>query len=240
MYKKTAFVNHYGMEDNIMETRSYRLPNTNTTAAVRQSTQMERARKQAIGVSAVLMVVMLALAVTFTTLAINSGKKGGPGAPADLGPGEEVWTPVVMAIPIGGQYSIITGYDAGELQWNETAGGWTGNKSVKIAAGKGTAVLATYAGTITSIVTDVLEGTIVEITHRDGLVTRYLGLDSNILVKRGDSVQKGQQIGTVGNRPVDHKDGPHVKLEVLQQQENGKFAKVNPADYIPNLFPDTK
>ena len=226
-----------------METRSYKLSNQpNSAAPVRQSTQMERARRQAVGVSAVLMVLMLALAVTFTTLAINSGRGGvGGGDPLDQGPGDEVWTPIVMTVPVSGAYQIITEYNDGALQWNETAGGWGGFLSVKIAVGKDTAVLATYEGTVSAVTNDALEGTIVEITHRDGMMTRYSGLAANLTVRRGDTVQKGQQIGTVGNRPIDHKDGPHVKLEVLQFNDaKQKFVKVNPADYIPNLFPDNK
>jgi len=217
-----------------METRKYTNPQQQT-ATVRQSTQMERSRRNAIGVSAVLMVMMLTLAVVFTTLAINTG--GRTSGDIDLGPDEPVWVPVVMSIPFGStvSFDIIKGYSETELQWNETAGGWGGNRSVKIAVGAGTPVLATYDGTITNIVNDALEGTIVEITHRDGLVTRYLGLSSNLNVTRGQTVTRGQQIGTVSGRPVDHKDGAHVKLEVLQ---NGR--KVNPGDFIPNLDSSNK
>jgi len=176
------------------------------------------------GVSAVLMLLMLTLAVTVTTLAIN------PWKPNPKDPDEEVSAPIVFSLPFNVEFDIIKGYSETDLQWNETAGQWQGHRAVKIAVGKGTPVLATYAGTITNIINDSLEGTIIEITHRDGIMTRYMGLDSNTTVKRGDTVQRGQQIGTVGGRPVDHKDGPHVKLEVLK---NGK--KVNPSDYIPNL-----
>jgi len=197
---------------------------TNTAAPARNSTQMERARRQAVGISAVLMLFMLTIAVTATTLALN------PWRPGDNKPPEEVSGPLVFAMPLNVEFDLIKGYSETELQWNETAGQWQGHRAIKLAVGKGTPVLATYAGTITNIVNDSLEGTIIEITHRDGVVTRYMGLDPNVSVQRNTIVQKGQQIGTVGNRPVDHKDGPHVKLEVLR---NGK--KVNPADYIPNL-----
>jgi len=188
---------------------------------------MERNRRQAVGISAVLMLFMLTLAVTITTLALNPWRPTeGPKDP----PGNEVGTPIVFAMPFNVAFDIIKGYSETDLQWNETAGQWQGHRAIKIAVGRGTPVLATYAGTITSITNDSLEGTIIEITHRDGVVTRYMGLDSNVNVQRGAIVQRGQQIGTVGGRPIDHKDGPHVKLEVLK---DGK--KVNPADFIPNL-----
>jgi len=202
------------------------------TSYVRQSNQMDRARRHAVGVSAVLMVVMLTIAVVFTTLIVSQGKRGGAPGNINTPPpgGEEVMAPIVFALPFNVAFDVVKGYSETELQWNETAGQWQGHRAVKIAVGQGTPVLATYAGSITNVIHDSLEGTIVEITHRDGLMTRYMGLDSTLNVKRGDSVVRGQQIGKVGGRPIDHKDGPHVKLEVLH---NGK--KVNPADYIPNL-----
>ena len=202
---------------------------THSTSVARNSTQMDRARKHAIGVSAILMILMLTIAITVTTLAINPWRPGG-GNENQPPPGQEVSTPIVFALPFNVAFDIIKGYSENDLQWNQTAGQWQGHRGVKIAVGQGTPVLATYAGTITNIVNDSLEGTIVEITHRDGVMTRYMGLASNTTVKRGDIVQRGQQIGTVGGRPVDHKDGPHVKLEVLK---DGR--KVNPADFIPNL-----
>ena len=216
-----------------MESRTYGNTNkgyaaTNATPSARRSTQMERARRHAIGVSAALMVAMLTIAVVFTSLAINSGRRprGGDQSPGDETP---VWVPIVFTMPVSGEFDIIR-YFSDELQWNETAGGWTGHRAVTIAVGQGTPVLATYAGTITNIINDSLEGTIIEITHRDGVVTKYMGLASNVNVARGATVQRGQQIGVVGGRPVDHKDGPHVKIEVFKDG-----VKVNPADYIPNL-----
>jgi len=177
------------------------------------------------------MLVMLTLAVTVTALAVAPGSPNRPGDnTGPPGPGEEVGGPIVFAMPFNVSFDIIKGYSETDLQWNETAGQWQGHRAIKIAVGQGTPVLATYAGTITNIVNDSLEGTIVEITHRDGVVTRYMGLASNVNVQRNQVVQRGQQIGVVGGRPIDHKDGPHVKLEVLK---DGK--KVNPADFIPNL-----
>jgi len=173
------------------------------------------------------MFFMLAFAVGVTALAINPWR---PSGERDPGGGQEVMVPIVFSMPFNVGFDIIKGYSETDLQWNETAGQWQGHRAIKIAVGQGTPVLATYAGTITNIINDSLEGTIIEIMHRDGVMTRYMGLGSNVNVQRNQIVQRGQQIGVVGGRPIDHKDGPHVKLEVLK---NG--VKVNPADFIPNL-----
>jgi len=239
MYKNYTFVNHRAKEDYMQQTRNYRnsqAPQQNSSYTVRQSTQMERAKRHAIGVSAVLMVLMLTLAVVFTTLVVNQGRRGGP--PANLipdPPGDEVTAPIVFGSPFNVAFTIISGYSGNDLQWNETAGGWQGQRAVRIAVGQGTPVLATYSGTITSVVNDSLDGTIIEITHRDGMVTRFMGLDSNVNVRRGDSVQRGQQIGVVGGRAIDHRDGPHVRIEVTKDGQ-----RVNPADFIPNLGGENK
>jgi hypothetical protein len=56
-------------------------------------------------------------------------------------------------------------------------------------------------------------GNLVEITHGNGLVTRY-GHNSRILVRVGETVQKGQALALVGS--TGHSTGPHVHFEVLK------------------------
>jgi len=56
-------------------------------------------------------------------------------------------------------------------------------------------------------------GNLVEITHGNGYVTRY-GHNSQVLVKAGDTVQKGQLLALVGS--TGHSTGPHVHFEVLR------------------------
>ena len=92
----------------------------------------------------------------------------------------------------------------------------------------GTAVVATYAGTVTEVSSSPTYGTCVKIQHKDGLMTVYCGLDSAVEVKKGDYVEKGQRIGKFGDTlKLEAKDGPTLRIEVFK---DGK--KVNPADYI--------
>jgi murein DD-endopeptidase MepM/ murein hydrolase activator NlpD len=64
----------------------------------------------------------------------------------------------------------------------------------------------------------------VEVSHGDGLVTRYAHNSEN-LVEVGQTVKKGQRIALMGRSG--RATGPHVHFEVLK---NGQ--KVNPLKYV--------
>ena len=64
----------------------------------------------------------------------------------------------------------------------------------------------------------------VEISHGDGVVTRYAHNKKN-LVKVGDRVEKGQSIAVMG--ATGRVTGAHVHFEVVR---DGKI--VNPVEYI--------
>jgi murein DD-endopeptidase MepM/ murein hydrolase activator NlpD len=67
-------------------------------------------------------------------------------------------------------------------------------------------------------------GNLVEVTHGNGLVTRY-GHNASLLVRVGETVQKGQALALVGS--TGHSTGPHVHFEVLR---NG--SAVDPMAFI--------
>ncbi|MFR3629908.1 MAG: SpaH/EbpB family LPXTG-anchored major pilin [Acutalibacteraceae bacterium] len=105
--------------------------------------------------------------------------------------------------------------------------------ALDIAADTGTPVVATDDGTVTvtqtwnGIVTkgdSNSYGNMVQVTHADGTVTLYAHL-SEINVRQGDTVVRGQQIGRVGS--TGNSSGPHLHFEV---RSNG--SKVDPMAYI--------
>jgi len=95
---------------------------------------------------------------------------------------------------------------------------------VDIAGKKDSDVFAVASGIVTEAGPKSGYGYLVEITHADGLVTRY-GHNSRIFVKRGDLVTKGEVIGLMGS--TGRSTGPHVHFEVTR---NGN--SVNPAKYL--------
>ena len=85
-------------------------------------------------------------------------------------------------------------------------------------------VVAVAAGVVTYAGKRYGYGNLVEINHGKGYATRY-GHNSEILVKVGDTVKKGQTISRMGS--TGRSTGPHVHFEVLY---NGRA--VNPIKYI--------
>ncbi|MFC3092708.1 M23 family peptidase [Alteromonas sediminis] len=98
------------------------------------------------------------------------------------------------------------------------------HKGLDFAAKAGSAVVATGAGLVTWSGERFGYGNLVEINHGNGIVTRY-GHNSDITVKVGDVVTKGQTIATVGS--TGRSTGAHVHYEVIK---NGQ--QVDPLAYL--------
>ncbi|WP_027632599.1 M23 family metallopeptidase [Clostridium hydrogeniformans] len=62
-------------------------------------------------------------------------------------------------------------------------------------------------------------GNYVEVTHPNGLVTRYASLDPNVAVKQGQKVKQGDVIGKIGNSSISYsmeKYGSHLGFSVFK------------------------
>ena len=103
-------------------------------------------------------------------------------------------TPSIL--PLNGEHEIAStfGYRRNPF------GGWTSefHNGVDFACDYGTEVHATAAGVITFAGWDAVYGRKVEIDHGSGIETFY-GHNSSLLVKVGDTVQKGDLIAYSGN-----------------------------------------
>ena len=86
------------------------------------------------------------------------------------------------------------------------------HKGMDFAGKKGSDVIAVASGVVTWSGERYGYGNLVEINHGNGYVTRY-GHNDHILVKIGDSVQRGQTISKMGS--TGRSTGPHVHFEVL-------------------------
>ncbi|MCB1760469.1 MAG: peptidoglycan DD-metalloendopeptidase family protein [Gammaproteobacteria bacterium] len=98
------------------------------------------------------------------------------------------------------------------------------HKGVDIAGRRGAEVLAVASGLVTLAKAKTGYGYTVEISHADGLTTRYAH-NKEIFVQQGDLVEKGDIIGSVGS--TGRSTGPHVHFEIAR---NGKH--INPAKFL--------
>lgn len=92
------------------------------------------------------------------------------------------------------------------------------------SAPRGTPIFAVGAGVVTFAARNGAYGNMVEISHGDGLKTRYAHAHE-LKVEKGALVSKGQEIATVGS--TGRSTGPHLHFEVYR---NGMA--VNPARHI--------
>ena len=123
-----------------------------------------------------------------------------------------------FTLPVAGEK--INPYSEGKLVKDKTLGEWRTHDGVDLKAAKGTPVYAAAEGTVTSVETDGLWGTVVKIEHRNGLTTVYSGLDKNALGKKGDEVAAREQIGTVAQVPCELALEEHLHFAV---QKDGKW-----------------
>lgn len=98
------------------------------------------------------------------------------------------------------------------------------HEGMDFAGAEGSSVIAVGAGVVTYAGDRSGYGTLVEINHGNGYVTRY-GHNSAVLVKSGETIRKGQRVALMGS--TGRSTGPHVHFEVLL---NG--SPVNPSQYI--------
>lgn len=127
-------------------------------------------------------------------------------------------------LPVSGE--IYAAFSKDELVYNKTLDDWRTHNGIDIKTSRDSAVKAGAAGVVKAVYTDGMLGTVVEI-KTDDYVARYCGLNPNVMVKKGDGVEQGMTIGTVGEIALEVTDEAHLHLEIIK---NG--TSINPADMI--------
>lgn len=110
-------------------------------------------------------------------------------------------------VPTQGRFSSEFGYRVHPI-----SGSHKMHKGIDIAAATGTSILAAAAGTVVFSGQQRGYGNIVTIDHGFGYVTRYAHA-SKLLVKEGQSVNRGELIALVGSTGAS--TGAHLHFEVL-------------------------
>ena len=134
--------------------------------------------------------------------------------------------PLTVVSPLEGD--VVAAFSMDQLLYDETLEDWRTHDGVDIAAAEGSAVLAAAPGTVVAVDNDALMGTTVVIEHDGGYHTLYANLQSPPVVKAGDAVTAGQQIGTVGtSAAAEAARGPHLHFSVTLDGE-----PVDPAGFL--------
>ena len=129
------------------------------------------------------------------------------------------------AMPIANA-TVTTSY---EFAYDATLDRYCVHQGMDFEAAAGTEVCAVLDGTVLEIVTDhILGENYVKIQHANNTVTTYKYIVANENLKVGNSVKKGEVIGTVAEaNGMEMKQGEHLHFEI---SVNGKSA--DPSSYL--------
>ena len=105
-------------------------------------------------------------------------------------------------------------------------GGGRQNDGINIGAAEGTPILAAADGVVAYVGSEVaLYGGLILLRHGDGWITAY-GHAEELLVKRGQSVKRGQIIARAGE--TGSATEPQLHFEIRQGRK-----PVNPLEHLP-------
>ena len=112
--------------------------------------------------------------------------------------------------------------------WNSSLRHYAVHNGIDFRGEDGTNVSCVYDGVVSSVGYDVLSGYTVTVQHNDTLYTSYGSLNEPT-VKVGQTVRKGDVIGTMGNTASkEFSMGPHLHFSVY---ENDKVT--DPYKFMP-------
>ena len=133
---------------------------------------------------------------------------------------------IKFEVPIKGE--ILREFAKESLVYSNTLQEWVTHNGVDIKADKTSVVKAAAGGTVSAIKNDPRYGLTVIITHDDGYQTVYSNLLTAEFVVKGEKVESGQTVGTVGNSAsFEIEDEYHLHFELLKDNEY-----LNPVNYI--------
>lgn len=134
--------------------------------------------------------------------------------------------PIIFDLPFENA-TVSKEYADDKLLYDATTKFWCTHQGIDFACSEGQKVVAIYDGTVTKIENSMMNGTVVYIKITDELVVVYKGLSSDVSVKEGDTVKKGQEIGSVTSMLLEKADGVHLHLELLQKE-----TLIDPTEYF--------
>lgn len=131
-------------------------------------------------------------------------------------PGGKKPAPAPVVVAKAGQWSNIKGYFSIPAKGIITQGAHGSNKNaVDIGNSRGTAIYAAAGGTVQKAISSGWNqgaGKYITIKHPNGTSTLYAHLDK-ILVRKGQVVQKGDNIGLMGS--TGRSSGSHLHFDIL-------------------------
>ena len=108
---------------------------------------------------------------------------------------------------------IIRDFSADVPTYDKTMGDWRTHKGIDFYCEAGTEVKSVGNGRVVRVIADKSYGYVVEIDHGD-FIARYCGLSQEDALRLGDTVSKGDKVGSVYSIPCEAAEESHLHFEV--------------------------
>ena len=136
-------------------------------------------------------------------------------------------TKVYFEFPL--KNKIIKAYSNGEIVKNTTTEDWRTHNALDIEGKSGDSIVAIFDGIVIEVTHDSLWGTTVVIDHGNGYTAKYCGLKKDSVPEPNEKIKANQQIGVLGEIPMESADGMHLHFEMYKDGKN-----VSPIKYLGN------
>lgn len=123
-------------------------------------------------------------------------------------------TSALFILPLSND--ILTPF-CSEPVFNETMGDYRTHTAVDFGGKENQTVRALAQGTVTDVSEDAMWGHCLTLDHGGGITSRYCGVTTAL--KTGDSVQVGDEIGSLSGVPCESLLAPHLHLELYKNGE---------------------
>lgn len=122
---------------------------------------------------------------------------------------------------------IIREFSIDKLVYNKTLNQWSTHNGVDIRAEAGSDVLCALSGSISKLYSDSLSGNVVVVTHENGDISLYAGVEYDKRLEEGLRVSTGEKLGILQIPQFEEFVGSHLHFEYMRGNEY-----LNPQKYI--------
>lgn len=135
-------------------------------------------------------------------------------------------TTIIFDLPFE-KAAVSKVYTDSTLLYDATTKLWCTHQGLDFACKNGQPTKAVFDGRVVKVESSMMNGTVVHLKVSDNLIVVYKGLASNVSVKEGDMVKKGDVIGVISGLLAEKADGIHLHLELMK---DGKL--IDPTEYF--------
>lgn len=166
----------------------------------------------------ILGIIVLGVILTMVLVGSSENKKN------DTTPTSSTITPYMPVL----NATLYKGYYGDELCYNATLKQWETHNGIDLQVASGSSVYSILDGKVKDVYSNVLEGNVVVIEHGNGLTSEYASLGSDVKVKVGDEISRGDIIGTVSESAnCELEAGAHLHFSMFDGDK-----KIDPAAYL--------